>query len=219
MPKNPMSMQQQQKWLGTSKPALKEKIVTPEQFFGGIVGALGDPKVAPTEPFYCLNLYKFHNPPQYPDDWKGVRHATGKEAHAYYIKKTQEACIKCGASYEILLYAYPAPGMPVWEQVGDYDQGYDAIIMVRYNSKTDLDKLVASKDYLATAPIRGFAVDQNWQSFTPASPAKELMVEFGGLHLGSAKASAFSELVPAPTYGDAAAGSEPFIIMARVTTK
>ena len=73
-----------------------------EEFFPELMKAFEDPEI--TGPITCLNVYKFKNPPEYPDDYTGLKHATGREAWEHYSKEAIKAAKKHGAQAEVGLY-------------------------------------------------------------------------------------------------------------------
>ncbi len=115
-------------------------------------------------PVVMVNLLRFRDTPDYPDDFADARPDSPSGYYEGYVGAFRDASEQLGIVSE-LLYA----GSRVHSLLAGPDDGWDEIAVVRYGSFSDLRRIIESETYQQRAKPHHLAVVAQWRFFATRS--------------------------------------------------
>ncbi|WP_226583964.1 hypothetical protein [Acuticoccus sediminis] len=109
-------------------------------------------------PVVMVNLLKFRDRPDYPDDFEDTKSDSRTGYYEGYVGGFMAACRDVGVTPQLLYAGKQFSGILVGE-----DDAWDDIAVVRYDRFADLRRVLASETYIRSAKPHRFAVLADWR--------------------------------------------------------
>lgn len=115
-------------------------------------------------PVVMVNFLWFRDSPQYPDGFEGAKPSAREAYYDGYAGAIRSVAADLGVSMN-LVYA----GDRLYGLLAGPEEDWDDIVIVRYDSVSDLRKIVESDGYRTAAHPHRLAAVENWRFFATAS--------------------------------------------------